>query len=365
MAQPGPLGGGPPRPPGGLLGGAGGRAGPAGDRARDQGVDRRRHRHPPGRGELVGFDVVLLGCVRRARGRGRPGAGGPRSWPRPARRHRPARVPGGPGARTSPARRSRSTSRPWWPGSSTSWPRGRPGPAGRPGRPAGGSRRPRAGCAAPWTPSATSRPGRCGRSRCGSCRASCGRRPPGDVWFKASRDLPLFVNEAVLTGSWPGCSPATCPPPWPSTPSAAGWRWPTSGPRLGWDAPAEDREDVLPPSPGSRSRRPPRSTGCSRQDAWTAGCPGWPPRRSAGCRRSPRQAGSPGSTPRPGCRPARRPSWPPPGPGWRRCAPSSRPPPSRPPCSTATCTCRTWPRAPTGTCSSTGPTPVSPTRSST
>jgi hypothetical protein len=30
----------------------------------------------------------------------------------------------------------------------------------------------------PWTSSATPRPGRCGSSRCGSCRASCGRRPP-------------------------------------------------------------------------------------------------------------------------------------------------------------------------------------------
>jgi hypothetical protein len=45
---------------------------------------------------------------------------------------------------------------------------------------------------------------------------SCILRAPttaGDVWFKASRDLPLFATRRPSSASWPGCSPTTCPPP--------------------------------------------------------------------------------------------------------------------------------------------------------
>ena len=77
---------------------------------------------------------------------------------------------------------------------------------------------------------------------------SCILRVPtvrGDVWFKASRDSPLFVNEAVLTRELAGLFPDHVPAP---VAVDAERRWMALrdfGAELGWDAPVEVREDVL------------------------------------------------------------------------------------------------------------------------
>lgn len=61
---------------------------------------------------------------------------------------------------------------------------------------------------------------------------SCILRAPtvhGDVYLKATRESPLVVNEAAVTRELAALFPDHVPAPWPWTPSAAGWRWPTSG----------------------------------------------------------------------------------------------------------------------------------------
>ena len=98
--------------------------------------------------ELVGFDVVLLCCVgehedEAARLLRATLMAAPR-----------AAAPPGPGARWVGRQdlvgaAFRHHDQAMVAGSSTSWPGSRPALAGRPGRPAGGSRPPRAGCGAP------------------------------------------------------------------------------------------------------------------------------------------------------------------------------------------------------------------------
>ena len=77
---------------------------------------------------------------------------------------------------------------------------------------------------------------------------SCILRAPttsGDVWFKASRDLPLFVNEAVLIRELAGLFPGHVPAPLAVDAERRWMALADFGPEVGWDAPAADREDVL------------------------------------------------------------------------------------------------------------------------
>ena len=77
---------------------------------------------------------------------------------------------------------------------------------------------------------------------------SCILRTPtaqGDVYFKAVRESPLFVNEAVVTRALAALFPDHVPAPLAID---AEHRWMALadfGAELGWDAPVEVREDVL------------------------------------------------------------------------------------------------------------------------
>ena len=116
---------------------------------------------------------------------------------------------------------------------------------------------------------------------------SCILRVPtvhGDVWFKASRDSPLFVNEAVLTRELAGLFPDHVPAP---VAVDAERRWmalPDFGAELGWDAPVEVREDVLRTFARLQVRAAPQvdrllGAGClDRRLAWlSAQAEGWLP----------------------------------------------------------------------------------------
>jgi hypothetical protein len=197
---------------------------------------------------------------------------------------------------------------------------------------------------------------------------SCILRAPttaGDVWFKASRDLPLFVNEAVLIHELAGLFPDHVPAPLAIDAERRWMALADFGPEVGWDAPVAVREDVL----GTFARLQIQAAsqvdqllgmGClDRRLPWLAAqAERWLPAVD----QTGRLPGIDAATWLSADEEAELAAA---GPGWRPCAASSRPAPSRPRWCMATCTCRTWPRAPTATCSSTGPTPASPTRSST
>jgi hypothetical protein len=77
---------------------------------------------------------------------------------------------------------------------------------------------------------------------------SCILRAPttaGDVWFKASRDLPLFVNEAVFIRELAGLFPGHVPAPLAIDAECRWMALADFGPEVGWDAPVDVREDVL------------------------------------------------------------------------------------------------------------------------
>jgi Phosphotransferase enzyme family len=77
---------------------------------------------------------------------------------------------------------------------------------------------------------------------------SCILRAPtvsGDVWFKASRDSPLFVNEAVVARELAGLFPDHVPAPLAVDAERRWMAMADFGRVLGWDAPVEVREDVL------------------------------------------------------------------------------------------------------------------------
>jgi hypothetical protein len=77
---------------------------------------------------------------------------------------------------------------------------------------------------------------------------SCILRVPtvqGDVWFKASRDSPLFVNEAVLTRELAGLFPDHVPAPLAVDAERRWMAMADFGPEVGWGAPVAVREDVL------------------------------------------------------------------------------------------------------------------------
>ena len=122
-----------------------------------------------------------------------------------------------------------------------------------------------------------------------SLELSCILRTPtaqGDVYFKA-----VGSPRCSSMKRW-NCAgravPDHVPAPSPSTPSTAGWLLPTLVRSWGGTPPLRSARTCCVPSPGCRSKRSPRSTGCSGQAAWTVGWLGWPPRRNAGCRRSTR-----------------------------------------------------------------------------
>jgi hypothetical protein len=77
---------------------------------------------------------------------------------------------------------------------------------------------------------------------------SCVLRAPTDrgvVYFKATADSPLFVNEGVVMGTLAGLFPDHVPAPL-AVDAARGWMLLGDlGDELGWETPVERREDVL------------------------------------------------------------------------------------------------------------------------
>ena len=69
--------------------------------------------------------------------------------------------------------------------------------------------------------------------------------PAGDYYFKAAVDLPLFVNEAVLTDSLAQCYPQAVVRPVAIEPRNRWMLLPDFGPPIGWDAPAGAQEAML------------------------------------------------------------------------------------------------------------------------
>jgi hypothetical protein len=116
---------------------------------------------------------------------------------------------------------------------------------------------------------------------------SCILRVPtvhGDVWFKASRDSPLFVNEAVITRELAGLFPDHVPAPLAVDAERRWMALPDFGAELGWDAPVEVREDVLRTFARLQVRAAPQvdrllGAGClDRRLAWlSAQAEGWLP----------------------------------------------------------------------------------------
>jgi Phosphotransferase enzyme family len=90
---------------------------------------------------------------------------------------------------------------------------------------------------------------------------SCILRAPtvhGDVYLKATRDSPLFVNEAVVTRELAALFPDQVPAPLAVDAERRWMALADFGVELGWDAPVEVREDALRTFAGLQVRAAPQ-----------------------------------------------------------------------------------------------------------
>ena len=214
MAQPDLVGSGASPPPGGADGGAGRRAGLAGNRAQGRGVDRRRHGHPTGLERACRLGCRPACLRERAQGAVRTGAAATLvAAPRDT-------APLPPGARwvgradlAGTALQQRRACR----GGGRDPRRAGRGTRGRRQGTLGGSwvvpgRRALAARLAGHPRLRRHRTGAAGPA----WELSCILRTPtaqGDVYFKAVRDSPLFVNEAVVTRALAALFPDHVPAP--------------------------------------------------------------------------------------------------------------------------------------------------------